>query len=76
MRKKSTVRKKKTGPVYRSPEYMAQLGRRGGKAAAKNGVLSENAALSHKKNNPQAKRRGYNGGRRPQEVNGTLPNAG
>lgn len=72
-KKKTKKPRRSTGPAYKSPEYMRQLGRRGGRAAAKKGVLSENAALSHLKNNPEAKRDGYHGGRKMQD--GTVLNS-
>jgi len=54
-------------PAYKSPEYMRQLGQRGGrKNAKKKGYFSRIAKLSHKVNNPDANRDGYNGGRRSQ----------
>jgi len=64
------AKKKKSGPAYKSPEYMRELGRRrwkGVKKADRKEYASTIAKKSHKANNPDANRDGYNGGRRPTE---------
>jgi hypothetical protein len=67
---KKAQKKKSTGPAYKSPEYMRELGRRRWKKVPKEERaqhFSEIAKLSHRVNNPEANRDGYNGGRRPND---------
>jgi len=62
--------KKKSGPAYKSPEYMRLLGQRRWKKttkAARKEYASNIAKLSHPVNNVDANRDGYHGGRRPAE---------
>lgn len=57
-------------PTYKSTDYMRELGRRRWMNVSKKkktALLSRAAKMSHRKNNPDANRDGYNGGRRPNE---------
>jgi hypothetical protein len=61
---------KDSGPAYKSPEYMRLLGQRRWANVSqkkKKALLSRAAKMSHRVNNPEANRNGYNGGRRPAE---------
>jgi hypothetical protein len=61
-------KKKQPEPEYKSPEYMKALGRRRWKKTTKaerSARMAELARRSHKKNNPNASRDGYHGGRQP-----------
>jgi hypothetical protein len=63
------LKTKSTGPAYKSPEYMRELGRRRWKKVKKEDRSKHFSAIakkSHRVNNPEAKRVGYNGGR-PEE---------
>jgi hypothetical protein len=68
--KQKKVRVIPSNITYKSAEYMRELGRRRWKKttkAARKAYASKIAKKSHRKNNPDANRDGYNGGRRPAE---------